>query len=355
MPATTSHRADRSTTSQRTSAPQRKNAAQSKREDYQQPGGGAERKNPVQQLINQAVDSLIQQLKAGKSNALIAYLAAMARFHRYSFGNIMAIARQCPTATRVAGYQTWKELGRQVKKGEQGIQIFAPMVVKRRKNDTDEFESEENPHSVITGFRPVYVWDQSQTDGCDVPEFNHTVSGEVGSHRDRLIDFLAQQSIALEYDEKIAPALGVSYGGRIALLPGQSQAEEFATLTHEAAHELLHRSERRASTAKTVRETEAEAVAFIVGHAIGLEMGTTSSDYIQLYAGDASLLAESLELIQSTSAMILSAIQPEPLLSKRATDARAIEVWFPAPGTDPKPASGDRHAKAGKRPALRAI
>jgi hypothetical protein len=156
------------------------------------------------------------------------------------------------------------------------------------------------------------VWDQVQTDGVDLPEFNHSVSGEVGAYRDRLIDFLAQQNIALEYDERIAPALGVSYGERIALLPGQSHAEEFTTLIHEAGHELMHRSERRSSTTKRVRETEAEAVAFIVGHAIGLEMGTSSSDYIQLYAGDASLLAESLELIQSISAMILGAIQPAP-------------------------------------------
>jgi hypothetical protein len=222
----------------------------------------------------------------------------------------------------VAGYQTWKELGRYVKKGEKGIQIFAPIIAKRRRQNTDDLESEANTHPILIGFRPVYVWDQSQTDGNDVQEFNHSVSGKVGDHRYRLIDFLAQQNIALEYDEKIAPALGVSYGGRIALLPGQSPAEEFATLTHEAAHEFLHRSERRTGTTKTVRETEAEAVAFIVGHAIGLEMGTTSSDYIQLYAGDASLLAESLELIQGTSAMILAAIQPEPSLSECVIEAR---------------------------------
>jgi hypothetical protein len=200
------------------------------------------------------------------------------------------------------------------------------MVVKRRKKDSDDLETEANPHSVLIGFRPVYVWDQSQTIGNDVPEFSHSVSGEVGAHRDRLIEFIAQQNIALEYNEKIAPALGVSYGGRIALLPGQSPAEEFTSLIHEAAHELMHRSERRASATKTVRETEAEAVAFIVGHAIGLEMGTTSSDYIQLYAGDASLLAESLDLIQGASSIILAAIQPEPSLSDCATardDARA--------------------------------
>jgi N-terminal domain of anti-restriction factor ArdC len=312
FPASAHHNA----TSKIASTPHRKNAARAKREHSDQSERSAERSNPVQQLIKQAVDSLVQQLEAGKSDALSAYLAAMARFHRYSFGNIMAIARACPAATRVAGYQTWKELGRHVKKGERGIQILAPMVVKRARKDTDEPGTEANPHSGLIGFRPVYVWDQSQTIGNDVPEFSHSVSGEVGVHRDRLIDFLAQQNIALEYNEKIAPALGVSYGGRIALLRGQSPAEEFTSLIHEAAHELMHRSERRTSTTKTVRETEAEAVAFIVGHAIGLEMGKTSSDYIQLYAGDATLLAESLELIQRTSAMILVAIQPEPSLSE---------------------------------------
>jgi hypothetical protein len=79
--------------------------------------------NPTQQLIKQAVDYLLQQLEAGKSETLTAYLGAMARFHAYSFGNIMAIARQRPTATRVAGFHTWKELGRFVKRGEKGIQL----------------------------------------------------------------------------------------------------------------------------------------------------------------------------------------------------------------------------------------
>jgi hypothetical protein len=311
MPTILNHSVHRYTTSE--AAPHSKNAARANSSESRK---SAERHNPVQELIKRAVDFLVQQLQAGKSETLTAYLEAMARFHRYSFGNIMAIARQCPTATRVAGYQTWKELGRQVNKGEKGIQILAPMTVKRRRKDLDEPESKANTHPVLIGFRPVYVWDQSQTCGADLPEFNHSVSGEVGTHRDRLIDFLAQQSIALEYDEKIAPALGVSYGGRIALLPGQSHAEEFATLVHEAGHELMHRSERWDSTTKVIRETEAEAVAFIVGHAIGLEMGTSSSDYIQLYAGDASLLAESLELIQSTSAMILGAIQPAPSLGE---------------------------------------
>jgi hypothetical protein len=79
----------------------------------------------------------------------------------------------------------------------------------------------------------------------------------------------------------------------------------------ETAHELLHKAERRTMTTQTVRETEAEAVAFIVGQAVGLEMGNASSDYIQMYAGNATLLAESLEVIQRTASTILRAIRPE--------------------------------------------
>ena len=131
------------------------------------------------------------------------------------------------------------------------------------------------PAPVLIGFRAVYVFDVAQTEGADLPEFEHNITGEVGEHRDRLIAFLDSQNIALEFNENIAPALGVSYGGKIAILPGQSPAEEFwLRLVHETAHELLHKTERRTMTTATVRETEAEAVAFIVGQAIGLEMGT---------------------------------------------------------------------------------
>ncbi len=82
-------------------------------------------------------------------------------------------------------------------------------------------------------------------------------------------------------------------------------------MVHETAHELLHKAERHTFTTGTVRETEAEAVVFIVGQAVGLEMGTASSDYIQLYHGNAALLAESLEVIQRTASTILRAIRPE--------------------------------------------
>jgi hypothetical protein len=193
----------------------------------------------------------------------------MARFHNYSFGNILAIARQRPTATRVAGFGTWKEMGRFVKKGEKGIQILAPMIGYRRKKADAEQDSDASAAPSLSPCLSGSVqfmcsmWRRPRARTCR--SSSTTSTGEVGAHRDRLIAFLAQQNIALEFNEKIAPALGVSYGGKIALLPGQSKAEEFTTLVHETAHELLHKAERRTMTTATVRETEAEAVAFIVG------------------------------------------------------------------------------------------
>lgn len=231
-------------------APHRKNAAQRNRSDSPYQGRTAPRDNPTQLIIKQAVEYLIQQVQAGKSETLTAYLAAMARFHNYSFGNILAIARQRPTATHVAGYGTWRELGRFVKRGEKGIQILAPMVgYGRQKAETQQeanSEAENNAklQPALIGFRVVYVFDISQTEDADMPEYGHSITGEMGGYRGRLIDFLVQQNIALEFNERIAPALGVSYGGKIALLPGQSKAEEFVTLVHETAHELLHRAER---------------------------------------------------------------------------------------------------------------
>jgi antirestriction protein ArdC len=285
-----------------------------------------QQKQTAKEVIAANVQALIEQLEQGHSEALTAYLTAMGRFHNYSFGNILEIARQKPDATRVAGLYAWNQLGRKVKKGEHGIRILAPVIgVRRKKDEEAEKDIRTQNQAVLVGFRAAYVFDVSQTEGTELPEFSQHVSGNAGEFRDRLVDFVISQGIALEFKDSIAPALGVSYGGKIALLPGQSSAEEFSTLVHELAHEMLHKADRRTATTKTVRETEAEAVAFVVGKTIGLETGSASADYIHLYHGNASLLTESLEVIQKTSAVILSAlespaaeaaVEPEPELAQ---------------------------------------
>jgi hypothetical protein len=165
----------------------------------------------------------------------------------------------------------------------------------------------------------VYVFDVGQTEGAELPELGSTFAGQVGDKLDKLAEFTTGQGIKLEYSDKIAPARGMSYGGLIRVLPNLEPSETLATLVHELAHEMLHRAERRTLTTKAVRETEAEAVAFVVCHALGLETGTGSSDYIQLYHGDANLLKESLEVVQRTSTVILGAISPKEAGSTTAT------------------------------------
>jgi N-terminal domain of anti-restriction factor ArdC len=290
------------------------------------------RENPKQpqprqtakEVIAANVKSLIEQLEAGHSDALTAYLDAMSRFHNYSFKNILEIARQRPDATRVAGMYAWNQLGRKVKKGERDIRILAPIVgVKRKKDEEDEKDITKQNTRVLVGFRNAYVFDVSQTEGAELPALRE-MSGDVGENRARVIAFINKQNIELVFTENIAPALGTSYGGRIAILPGQSEAEEFSTLVHELAHEMLHKAERRTTTTKVVKETEAEAVAFVIGKAVGLETGSASADYIQLYHGNASLLAESLEVIQQTSAVILAALQPSGI--ETMPDAELAQV-----------------------------
>ena len=283
---------------------------------------------PKQQTAKEAVAAnvlaLIEQLEQGHSDGLTAYLTAMGRFHNYSFGNILEIARQKPNATRVAGLYAWNQLGRKVKKGERGIRILAPVIGVRRKNDAEaEKDIRTQNQAVLIGFRSAYVFDASQTEGKELPALSERVTGNVGEYRERLVDFVSAQGIQLEFKESIAPALGMSYGGRIAILPGQGKAEEFSTLVHELSHEMLHKAERRTATTKTVRETEAEAIAFVVGKTIGLSTGRASADYIHLYHGNASLLAESLEVIQRASALILSAIDSPAATETKTTGMEA--------------------------------
>jgi len=130
----------------------------------------------IKSKTKDAVDYLVQSLEFGHSEALTQYLSAMARFHTYSFGNVMLIARQKPEATNVAGIRTWNSLGRFVKRGEKGILILAPMVSNRRSRqneistdiDTENTADVRKPQQLV-GFRAVYVFDISQTEGKELP------------------------------------------------------------------------------------------------------------------------------------------------------------------------------------------
>jgi hypothetical protein len=284
----------------------------------------------IKNKTNEAVSYLVTALESGQSDVLTQYLNAMARFHNYSFGNIMLIARQKPQATNVAGIRTWNSLGRFVKRGEKGILILAPMIGRKKTSGTTESTADaKEAIAQLYGFRAVYVFDVSQTEGKDLPALTE-VQGDVSDYRERLVKFVESQNVILDYSERIAPAKGLSFGGKITLLSGMQPAEEFSTLVHEIAHEMLHRGERRTLTTKQIRETEAEAVAFVVCQSVGLQTGTASADYIQLWHGDAKLLQESLEVVQRTAAVLLGGIAPEegPAQPPESAMDKALERNF---------------------------
>jgi antirestriction protein ArdC len=259
----------------------------------------------AKKLATTALDELSAALKGGKTESLKTYLEAMSHFHDYSFGNILLILSQNPEASRVAGYRTWQHFGRQVRKGEKGIVIIAPMLI--RKGEENGPSSDDSSDSKFLRFRAAHVFDVAQTDGEPLPD-HARVNGDPGAYTERLKAFVKKNGIVIEYGSTTMDADGLSKGTLIILRSGLSPAEEFSVLAHELAHELLHQKPGADRPEKTVRETEAEAVAFVVSRAIGLENGSASSDYIQLYRGSKETLAASLDRIQRTATAIIQAV-----------------------------------------------
>ena len=107
------------------------------------------------------------------------YLRVMAKFHNYSFNNTLLIALQCPGATRLAGFQSWKKFGRHVKKGEKGIKVIAPAPYKK----TIEKDGEETV-ILVPHFKVVSTYDISQTEGKPLPEIASTLIGSMDSYDD---------------------------------------------------------------------------------------------------------------------------------------------------------------------------
>lgn len=272
-------------------------------------------------VVGQALSKLAEQLEKGMSEGFRTYLRAMVRCHRYSPCNVLLIAMQQPNATRVAGYRTWQKLGRQVRQGERGIQILAPVVHRTKKIEPVDEEKDEDTET-LSGFRPTYAFDVSQTEGKPLAEPDR-VQGDPGEYLDRLEVWVVRQGIKLEYAPWIGLAEGMSTGGRILLHSKLDAAQAFSVLVHELAHEMLHQEEK---LPKTVRETEGEAVAFAVCESVGLESSTASSDYIQLYRGDRETLLNSMKRIHRTAGEIIQAIGVGEGLADNTAGPREVKM-----------------------------
>ena len=246
-------------------------------------------------------------------------LKAMARFHTYSFGNVLLISTQRPTATQVAGWRGWNELGRRIKQGEKGILIFAPILAEPKKpanTDADSASEPAEPEQELLGFRQVRVFDVSQTEGEAVSASDQFSNLDLSEVLTKLIEFAGSQGFQIEYSDKIAPAQGTSYRGLIRLMPDMEAKETVSVLIRELALQMLYETQRRSFVTRDVLLREAKAVAFVVCNALELE--TEPAENIQLYRSNLNLLAESLEVVQRTSAVILGALSPEDAQNGKA-------------------------------------
>lgn len=271
--------------------------------------------NKATQLTEEAIAELKSQLDAGKSEVLKHFLDCMSKFHRYSWSNVMLIHHQRPNATQVAGFHTWRAMERWVKKGESGIAILAPLVRSRKSMEHQPLDDQDKMQSrSVSGFRVVHVFDVSQTEGKELPTLSKPI-GDPGVSLQLLEQLVGENSIELTYEAMGDGVHGYSAGGKIGIEQSLGDSERFSTLSHELAHEWLgHHGTPRSAV---VKETEAEAVAYVVSRAYGLQ-APGSSEYIQLYQGSSELLMASLGRIQQVAARILNGISDLTALQKAA-------------------------------------
>jgi len=252
----------------------------------------------LQQKIQGYIESLaLETDQARKSEEMQKYLNFIAKFHNYSPTNIFLIMLTRPDATMVAGFQAWNKMGRYVKKGEHGIPIFAPMI---HKQDPDNDDSPK----MLSGFRVVYVFDVSQTDGEPLPPVPDWKSLEKNAGLNaKLLRFAESKGITVTFKELPGETQGVSKGGAIEISPNAGTK----TLIHEIAHELMHRSDSLILTQKD-KEMEAEAVAYSVASFFGLK-NLKCSTYLGLFEVENNNLILSLRSIQITVAEIINGIE----------------------------------------------
>lgn len=249
------------------------------------------------------------------------FLRMQAAFHTYSFSNVQLILAQRPDATRVAGFKTWEKLGRMVKKGEKAIWILAPRFFKPKDSQpaTDDEDGSDDTEQLKVYFRAVPVFDISQTEGDELPSpVKKLVGDDDGGVFERLKAFSESRGCPVTV-ERIA---GRSNGyfapleNRIVVREGLAPVQACKTLAHEIAHSLLHTDIEVYRAHRGDAELEAESVAFVVLHHLGIDAGDYSFGYVTSWQGgdDAAIkaLKTSAQRIQSTAKAIIEGIEGKP-------------------------------------------
>jgi hypothetical protein len=264
---------------------------------------GDSRKPDVRALVEQLSRGVEQLGDEGKWEE---FLCAQARFHRYSFANTMLILQQCPDATTVAGFNAWRRMGRSVRKGERAIWIVAPVVGRRSNTDAEQ---------EVAGFRRVAVFDLAQTEGEALVSLCEPLEGEDERGWFAVLNEVAS---SLGFDVERAELTPGVFGDctyatrRIRVANAASPAQAVKTLAHELAHAFLHEQ----TDDRALAELEAESVAYIVCHSLGLDTKRYSFGYVTTWAGGTSValraIKESGGRIAHAARVIIDLAVPAP-------------------------------------------
>lgn len=313
---------------------------------------GASRADLRLQQVHQRLQDAVENLTSGPGWQQM--LRTAAALPTYSPHNVLLITQQCPDAQAVAGFHTWKALGRSVRKGEKGLAILAPVL--RRGTSPDQQTATPDGRAAaaspaegsgsasaevskdaagrprrVVGFRVVHVFDISQTDGPELPDLTPVLLN--GQAPPGLLDGLSAQvreqgfqlirhDFTIPHPGQGSPNGVTDYFSRTVMVrPDLTPAQTAKTLAHELGHVLLHGpGQRPDGLTREQAEVEAESVAYVVTAAHSLD----SSDYTIPYvagwsAGNHELVARTAERVLSTAKDILARTPPPPTLQLDTT------------------------------------
>ena len=297
-------------------------------------------KQPIKEQIKKLTDQIEAGIKAlfqsGDLEKYQAYLRTMSHFHHYSVNNQMLIFSQCPHATLVAGYQKWQnQFSRHVLRGEKGISILAPtpykIKVEKEKLDPDTklplLDADgntitEEKEVQIPMFRPVKVFDVSQTDGKPLPERVQSPVAELTGnveHYEAFMEALRRISpvpiemkpLSNDLDGFFSPSKQ-----SITLRDGMSEVQTVCAAVHEIAHSKLHDYAKQPNSQpkdSSTEEIEAESIAYTVCAYFGIETSANSFGYVATWSKDKDLKAfkDSLGTIRKTSSELISGVEQQ--------------------------------------------
>ena len=297
-------------------------------------------KQPIKEQIKKLTDQIEAGIKAlfqsGNLEKYQAYLRTMSHFHHYSVNNQMLIFSQCPHATLVAGYQKWQnQFSRHVLRGEKGISILAPtpykIKVEKEKLDPDTklplLDADgntitEEKEVQIPMFRPVKVFDVSQTDGKPLPERVQSPVAELTGnveHYEAFMEALRRISpvpiemkpLSNDLDGFFSPSKQ-----SITLREGMSEVQTVCAAVHEIAHSKLHNYAMQPDSQpkdSSTEEIEAESIAYTVCAYFGIETSANSFGYVATWTKDKDLKAfkDSLDTIRKTSSELISGVEQQ--------------------------------------------